>query len=312
MLYGVDVSNWQSGLVPSDLRQSAGKEVDFCICKATEGVDFTDIWCDRFVQNCIDNNILFGFYHFATSGGNAKAEAIYFYNECKGYFGKGVPVLDYEVSNTNDVKWCETWLQTVHDLSGVWPMLYISASRCSDYEGSWIPSRCGLWVAGYPYAVNPCIWPDTNYYDYYDVSPWEFAAVWQFSSEMVLQGYVGKLDADVAYMDRAAWGKYAGNPLIIVGNPITKPTPKPEKTIDDLAYETILGEYGRGKERKKLLGENYKAVQERVNELYSIANRVIEGYWGNGEERKKRLEAAGYPYEIVQYIVNKFLSNYWG
>jgi hypothetical protein len=103
-------------------------------------------------------------------------------------------------------------------------------------------------------------------------------------------------------MDRAAWGKYAGNPLIVVDNPIANPNP--QKTIDDLAYETILGEYGRGAERKKLLGENYKAVQERVNELYSIANRVIEGYWGNDEERKKRLEEGLVINEDVLDVIN--------
>ena len=329
MLYGVDISNWQSGLVPADLRKFKDEQVDFCICKATEGIDFTDIWCDRFIQNCIDNNILFGFYHFATHGGDAKAEAIYFYNECKGYFGKGIPVLDYEVDNANDIAWCETWLQYVHDLSGVWPMLYISASRCADYTGSWIPSKCGLWVAGYPQTYTD--WPvyaneygDVSHYvkrqtgldDFnivempYNISPWEFAAIWQFTSELILPGYVGKLDGDVAYMDKAAWGKYAGNPLIVVDNPMANT--KPSNELDNLAFDVILGKYGRGKERKKLLGDNYKAVQERVNELYAVANRVIDGYWGNDDDRRIKLEAAGYPYVVVQYIVNMFLTKEWG
>lgn len=44
----------------------------------------------------------------------------------------------------------------------------------------------------------------------------------------------------------------------------------PTKTIDELAYEVIRGDWGNGDERKKRLtaaGYDYDAVQKRVNEL---------------------------------------------
>ena len=287
---GIDISNWQSGLQPSKL------DIDFCICKATEGTYFTDKYCDSWVQDCLKHKIPFGFYHFAGKG-TAKSEAEYFVNECRGYFGKGIPVLDYEVDKANNVKWCETWLKTVHDLTGVWPLLYISASRCSEYENSWIPEKCGLWVAGYPYTMSE--WT----YDVmpYDVNPWDCAAIWQFTSQLIIPGYVGKLDGDIAYMDKSAWGKYAKSDK-------TNPTPKPTKSIDDLVLETILGEYGTGATRKKLLGKNYNAVQKRINELYKIAYEVIDGKWGNGWNREQALSGAGYPVNTVQLIVNSILN----
>lgn len=200
MLRGVDVSNWQAGLVPHDLN------IEFCICKATGGCHFVDPYCDGFVQDCIANNILWGFYHFAREN-HPKTEAEFFYNNCTGYIGKGVPVLDYEVwGQNNDVVWCENFLNRFHELSGVWPMLYISASHCSEFAGSWIPEKCGLWVAGYPH--------DTSIYIDevmpYDISPWPFAAIWQFTSGLLLPGYDGPLDGDLAFMDETAWGKYAG------------------------------------------------------------------------------------------------------
>ncbi|MBR2558341.1 MAG: hypothetical protein IKE95_08265 [Methanobrevibacter sp.] len=284
---GIDISNWQGGKTPSNYN------IDFCICKATEGTNFVDDFCDGFIQDCIRNNILFGYYHFARNG-NAKSEAKFFWNNTLGYSGYGIPVLDYEVwGQNNDVKWCEEFITEYHELSGIWPILYISASYCGAFENSWISDKCGLWVAGYTMEY-------TNWIDRempYNIYPWKFAAIWQFTSRLW-----DKFDGDIAYMDKKAWMKYA-NPNASEAKP-----QNPEKTIDDLAREVILGEYGTGKERKKLLGKNYDAVQKRINELFKVANDVIKGKYGNNETRKKKLKAKGYPYDTVQMIVNILMN----
>lgn len=47
----------------------------------------------------------------------------------------------------------------------------------------------------------------------------------------------------------------------------------PTKSIDELAWEVILGFWSAGEERKQLLteaGHDYYAVQHRVNELWQI------------------------------------------
>ena len=44
-----------------------------------------------------------------------------------------------------------------------------------------------------------------------------------------------------------------------------------EKKIENLAYRVIRGEFGNGKERMEKLGENYKKVQKKVNEMLSNA-----------------------------------------
>ena len=140
---GIDISNWQEGLSVHAL------EIDFCICKATEGVNFVDTTCDGFIQQCKVKNILWGFYHFARENDPEK-EAEFFYRHCKGYIKQGIPVLDYETTNYNNVTWCEKFLKKFHELSGVWCVIYLSASRCAEYKDSWIPEKCGLCVAGYP------------------------------------------------------------------------------------------------------------------------------------------------------------------
>ena len=261
---GIDISNWQAGEHPKNY------DIDFCICKATEGVNFVDGFCDDFIQECISNNILFGYYHFAQSN-NARDEAKFFWNNTLGYSGHGIPVLDYEVwGRNNDVAWCEEFIDAYHDFSGVWPVIYISASRCGAFENSWIPEKCGLWVAGYPMEYTEFISEDATLP--YNIYPWKFAAIWQFTSSLW-----GKFDGDIAYMDKNAWALYAGNVNSSKPSNDIKPI---EKSIDDLAFEVILGEYGVGKERKKALGTKYDAVQKRVDKFYKIANEVIKGKMG--------------------------------
>ena len=314
VMRGIDISNWQSGL---DLRKMP---IDFCIMKATEGLNFVDSFCDGWVQQAKKLSMPWGFYHFARENDPVK-EAEFFVKKCKNYFGLGVPVLDYETTNSNDVTWCEKFLKRVYDLTGVWPLLYISSYRVGSYSKSWIPSKCGLWIAGYPTTCTT--WPiytndgqDISHYiekqvqhDYwlyeippYDLGKWECAAIWQFSSEVILPGYVGKLDGNLAYMDESAWSKYAK------GKKVTPVKPTYDKSIDELACEVIEGKHGNGAKRKKSLGAKFEAVQKRVDELYTIADEVIAGKWGNGETRKKKLKNAGYPYELVQKIVNDKLA----
>ena len=293
-MHGIDISNWQDGLSIYDI------DIEFCICKATEGLGYTDPTCDVFIQECNDKGILWGFYHFAREN-EPEDEAEYFYSECRGYFNHGVPVLDYETENYDNAQWCERFLNRLHELSGVWAMLYISASRCGQYDGSWIPQRCGLWVAGYPWEMNS--------YDEagdmpYDISSWDFAAIWQFTSSLYLSGYGSSLDGDIAYMSADAWMKYAN----ATDEPQPTPTPTPAPPVDDLVRRTLAGEFGNGGERREKLGERYDEVQNRIDELYQIADEVIEGRWGNGWNREQALEGAGYPYDIVQGIVNSIYA----
>ena len=282
---GIDISNWQSDIVPSRMN------VDFVICKATEGKNFVDKCCDKFVQDCIKNKIPWGFYHFARKN-DPEVEAEFFYKTCKNYFNHGIPVLDYEVQNTNNVEWCEKFLQKLYNLSGVWALIYLSASRCKEYKNSWIPNKCGLWVAGYPKLSIKWI----NDKMPYNISPFKNAVIWQFTNSLLLNGYSSYLDGNLAYIDREQWAKYA-NSKEVYKKIVSKST-------DDLVLETILGEYGTGETRKKMLGNDYNRVQKRLNELYKIADEVIKGKWSNGEKRKTRLNNSGYPYDIIQKIIN--------
>lgn len=306
-MQGIDISNWQKGLIPSSL------SIDFCIAKATEGLGFVDAQCNGFIQDCISNSIPFGYYHFARSN-DPREEARFFYNNTSNYSGHGIPVLDYEVwGENNDVAFCEAFLDQYHALTGIWPLLYISASHCDDFSSSWIPSKCGLWVAGYPAPVESF---DAAGNMPYSIAPWSICAIWQFTSSLKLPTYAGRLDGNIAYMDHEAWAKYAGS-----GDPSTLPTPEAPQSpdYDLLASEVWAGKWGNGAERQQALDSTFGAgtydrVQKIVNgqavDYNKLATEVIRGNWGNGAGRKQALDGeygAG-TYDKVQKIVNERLK----
>lgn len=286
VLKGIDISSYQRGFSLSDTKPG------FVIVKATEGLGLVDRCCDGFVQDAIKLGIPFGYYHFARSNDAAK-EAAYFYNQTKNYVGKGIPILDFEVTNSNS--WLETWCKTFYQLSGVKPWVYMNSDYINnrEYGTPWVKSNCGLWLAGYPRTYTS--YPDASCP--YKHDGWTLAA-WQFTSSLAIGGM--KVDGDFFYGDRKAWNAYAG----LSGSGNSSDSLVSGSTLD-LATDVIKGKYGTGQARRNALGYRYDEVQAKVNDLYDKANKVIKGLYGNGITRRNML---GSEYDIVQYIVNNMLK----
>jgi GH25 family lysozyme M1 (1,4-beta-N-acetylmuramidase) len=287
VMKGIDISGWQEGF---DL---AAAKPDFVIVKATEGLGFVDSCCDGFVQEAIRLDIPFGYYHFARPNDPA-AEARYFYDNTRGYVGKGIPILDFEVPNSNS--WLETWCKAFYQLSGVRPWVYMNSNFINNYGYGtpWLKSNCGLWLAGYPqYYVS---YPGSDCP--YRHAGWTLAA-WQFTSSLAMDGM--QIDGDFFYGDRRAWNAYAG--IDGTGNSSDGMVPGP--TLLELATDVIKGKYGNGTARRAALGSRYDEVQAKIDDLYAKANNVIKGRYGNGTDRR---DALGDEYGIVQYIVNNMLK----
>ena len=263
MLTGIDISKWQG----ADFNVDAA--ADFVICKATEGTGYVDPLCDKLYQQAKAKGKLLGVYHFARPdlGTTGEAEAEYFVKNIKGYIGEAILVLDYECAPYSD-DWAYAFAKRVHDLTGVWPMLYASASKINGVNWSKTAKNCGLWIAGYPNAYNVPNPPTPSVKDMpYGIGAWPFWAIWQYTSS------AGALDRDIANMDAAAWRKYAAADGEAKPEPTATPKPQPAK---------------------------------KTNE--QIADEVIAGKWGNGAEREQRLTAAGYDYNAIQAIVNNKLG----
>ena len=284
---GIDVSGWQKGInidaVPAD----------FVITKATQGKSYVNPDCDRVVQACKRLGKCWAFYHYI-DGSGVEGEAQFFVNNCKNYFGEGVPCLDWESAQNaawgnND--YLQRLVDRVIELTGVPPLIYASASVYP-----WTIARannCGAWVAQYA----------NNDKTGYQATPWNEGAyscvIRQYSSNGRLRGYNGALDLNKAYITPEQWGKYA-NPKGGASGGSSAPT-TPTIDLDTVAIEVIKGKYGNGHERKQALGADYERVQMRVNELLKMANKVIRGDYGNGDARRSAL---GSDYAAVQSVVN--------
>ncbi len=206
MLLGIDVSSWQGKI---DVRNMP---VDFVIAKATEAVDYVNPYCDFVVQQCIESGKKWGFYHFA-KGAEPEAEARFFVDNARNYFGSGIPVLDFEAEAVAawGVAGAKTWLDRVYRETGVKPLIYMSESECSQLDWSSVAfADYGLWAAKYPNVAHPTFEDAANVGAELDTGAWPFAAIWQFASDCRVDGYDGDLDGDIAFMDAAAWDAYAG------------------------------------------------------------------------------------------------------
>lgn len=244
---GIDISGWQAGIDLSKV------PCDFVIVKATQGVNYVSNACDPQIQQAIGLGKPFGFYHYV-DGSGATSEADFFVDRCSGYFGHGIPCIDWESAQNSawgNTGYLKQLVQRVIDRTGVKPLIYAS-------EGSfpWDVAQaldCGAWVA--QYADNA----ETGYQD----APWNegaySCAIRQYSSHGRLEGYDGYLDLDKAYMDAGGWAKYAGSAGV----------PAPARKGDgQLADEVIAGQWGNGEDRRNRLaqaGYDPDAVQAIVN-----------------------------------------------
>ena len=262
MLKGIDISHWQANL------DIASTGAQFVICKATQGTTFVDPSCDRHYQIAKRLGLKLGVYHYA-SGGDPVAEADFFVRNIKGYIGEAILILDWEKTQNGryheHASWCLRFLNRVKELTGVKPLVYMSASviKVADWSKV-VAGDYGLWVAGWPDNRDSWDIPDFRW----DVKPWPFYALWQYTSSG------GRLDRDVFMGDATAWDKYA-NPS---GNPAPSPAPDPtpaRKSNEELATEVIRGDWGNGQDRKNRLaaaGYDYSAVQSIVNQRLSGAS----------------------------------------
>lgn len=212
VLRGIDVSHYKSDLSLGSV------DADFVIAKATGGNGYVDDQCDRFVQEAISLGRKWGVFHYFGDGfndNNPIEEADFFVNNCLGYIGHGLLILDWERGgnpNVNRVDMALAWLNHVFERTGVRPIIYMSLSVLQTLDWSpVIAGGYGLWVAQWPqnnnivpnYGIDPATDPNPH---------WDGTVndvLWQFTSTGRLNGYGGNLDCDYFYGTTAAWDAYA-------------------------------------------------------------------------------------------------------
>lgn len=196
VIHGIDISNYQKN---SDIDwDKIGKTQNFCYIKSTEGQDFRDPSFNKHSESCINFEMPFGYYHFATPRKiDAKLEAEDFIKSLDVYVNKWTlpPVLDIEQNKQNLTKseyneWCLEFIETVENKFGRKVMVYGSpgllASFLSSDHGL---SKNPVWVAHYTNKPEPRVpigWPTID--------------LWQYSDKLMIEGYNKPIDTNRGFL----------------------------------------------------------------------------------------------------------------
>ena len=219
-LYTVDVYSGSSDSIIRD------PHADGVIVKATQGTGYVNPRCNHQWELAGQLGKLRGLYHYA-GGGNPVSEAQFFINNIRNYVGQGVLILDwesYQNASWGNANWARQFVDEVHRLTGVWPMIYVQESAL--WQAANCANNCGVWVAKYA-SMNWNSWVVPNM----SVSSgaFKFLTGWQFTG--------GDMDRSIFYLTKEAWGKIA-NPAGAVKPVAPAPKPAPSQEPVKEAPET--------------------------------------------------------------------------
>lgn len=282
-LHGVDIASYQKDMDCSKIK------ADFVIIKATQGTSYVNPNCNRQYAQAKSAGKLLGLYHYSTGCG-AELEAEYFIKNVSSYVKEAILCFDWEhnekgganpVFNTSgEVDYVYRFMKRVHDLTGVYPLLYMSASVTRRRDWSKVASICELWDAQYASATKITDYQDNPWRDTKGLGAWaEPPAIHQYSSSGSIEGYrhtaPNKLDMDIAYLTREEWMALAKG---------TYKTGKPnaaKEVTPDLVLAVLENKYGTGATRTLKLteaGYNPVDVQKKINELHQTAQDISTKY----------------------------------
>lgn len=218
--YGADISTYQGAVNWAAFNPGAA----FVFIKAGGGDGKTQPLYvdDKFAANkagarSLGAQMPHGFYWFGGSN-DATDEAHYFATNCVNDLEVGeVLVLDSESGAALSPAWCLEWLQAVESLTGVKPLIYMSASKTTEHDWSAVVANGnGLWVADY--GVTPTQTVPIKY--------WPFYAFHQYKDNGTFPGISGNVDADAAFLEALTdFYKYGKQPTTTTPPPTPAPAP---------------------------------------------------------------------------------------
>lgn len=224
----VDVSRWQgainwaavhaAGIAGAIVKISGGDDGLYYDSKATQNYDAVKA-----------NGMLVGGYHFAGHT-DPIAEADFFVNGMKPFAENDVYVLDYDSDTGDAVSWVQSFVNRVHDLTGVWCIVYVNGSTRNAHDWSPVAVNCGFWIAWYGKDPNQDLPVPGTY------------IMHQYTSSAQIPGISGNVDEDAVYMtpeqfDKYGWHPSVPNPVPVIP-PAPEPTPEPAPAPDPVPEPT--------------------------------------------------------------------------
>lgn len=240
----IDVSDWQGEI---DWAKVKADGIVGAIIRYADGTTLDK----RFAENMLNAKkagLHIGSYIFSRAKTKAEAEkeAERLFNASRDYDVDMPLYIDLEVSSLS--KYANTvaqaFISKINALGGK-PGVYANLNWWNNYLKETAKLSFAMWLA--------------QYNDTMDYEPKSYVGMWQYSSSGKVNGISGNVDMDTLYV------------------PYWETAPKlPRKTVEELAHEVLDGVWGSGTTRVRRLqvvGYDPVAVQKRVNELVTEANR---------------------------------------
>ena len=267
------------------------------ITKATQGTTYIDPTLGAFVANCESRNIPYWLYEYINKG-NEQAQTEFFWRvvqqrvpkDSKYFIGA---IIDNEAGSAekNVIK-ALRWLND----QGKKTMIYTMHTEYAKYR-ELIATRgnnCAWWEARY--GANNGKDTSAQYPCHSGVD------LHQYTSHGYCPGIPGSIDLNKIVNKPLSWyttGTAAASAAPTINNSATL----------QLVYDVMCDKYGSGEQRKKLLANRYKEVQDFINHIDKapaevLAREVLKDKYGSGEVRRVVL---GKRYEEVRKIVNQII-----
>jgi lysozyme len=190
--FGIDISSYQGDEVEA-LTQSEDN-LQFIICKATEGVTYVDPKFQSNWANIKEKGFLRGAYHFYRSTDDPSKQAEFFLSTLGELDPMDIPpVVDFELGGIDKSQPVEDvqesilkMLQIIEERIRITPILYTDNYTANEYLNNESFSQFPLWIADYEAKETPVIpnaWEAKGY------------TFWQKSDSYQLKNYTD--DADV-------------------------------------------------------------------------------------------------------------------
>lgn len=301
---GIDVSHHNGSI---DFKKVAADGISFVFVKATQGKSFRSKTFLQFVKDAKAVGLLVGAYHYVDdSAGSveaAKSEAQNFYRAIQDAGGIGVfdlpPVMDYESNKNGHSKAtitavAKTFLEEIHKLTGVKPLVYTYPAFISNFTGL---SSYPLWIARYStqMPVDASGWTRWDFWQYSDGS----AGGYLPRGNRKVDGINGAVDLNefdgtVAEL-RAKYSKK--NEPVKEDKPVTQPVPARDINIVSpwaaVTWEEVTanGYYDGTRPGAVITREESAIVMNRLRKNFLKLIAGINGNVADMDERLKKIEA---------------------
>lgn len=212
VLRGVDMSDVQlkGGIDLPAFYEKHKQDIDFYIIKCSRAADSVNTSFKPWAEYLHGAGALWGAYMFLNNDGRKvgpKTEADFFCDQMEPYIGEAALFVDYERDDMGFAAG-ETYLleclQRIRERTGVTPIVYTQQSRVSRL-GTIQAAGFPLWVAKYGKNQERTELSKTETIPASEIAPYTAAAIFQYSSELHLDGYSGDIDADIFYGGPAEW-----------------------------------------------------------------------------------------------------------